>query len=68
MEQMLSKMLAQEVAWYSDSVFVCPAKLRLQQELRRRRLKCEFEHEVGPDHGMGHMGLWYCVLDTARAV
>ena len=68
MEQMLSKMLAQEVAWHSDSVFVRPAKLRLQQELRRRRLKCEFEHEVGPDHGMGHMGLWYCVLDTARAV
>ena len=44
MEQMLSKMLAQERAWHSDSVFVRPAKLRLQQELRRRRLKCEFEH------------------------
>ena len=40
MEQMLSKMLAQEVAWHSDSVFVRPTKLRLQHELRRRRLKC----------------------------
>ena len=43
MEQMLSKMSAVEDAWHSDCEFVRPAKLRLQQELRRRRLKCEFE-------------------------
>ena len=67
MEQMLSKMLAQEEAWHSDSVFVRPAKLRLKQELKRRRLKCEFEHDVGPEAGgagMGHMSL--VVLHKAR--
>ena len=60
MEQMLSKMLAQEEAWHSDSVFVRPAKIRLQQDLRRRRLKCEFESEVGPSAegpGMGSMSI-----------
>ena len=68
MEQMLSKMLAQEVAWHSDSVFVRPAKLRLQQELRKRRLKCEFEYESGPSvarDGMGHMSLQ--LLSKAQA-
>ena len=48
-------------------MFVRPAKLRLQQELRRRRLKCEFESEVGPEvggAGMGHMSL--VLLGKAR--
>ena len=43
-------------------------KLRLQHELRRRRLKCEFESEVGPEHeasGMGHMSL--VLLNKAKA-
>ena len=51
MEQMLSKMLAQEDAWHSDCVFVRPAKLRLQQHLRTRKLKCELEDSVGAGVG-----------------
>ena len=61
MEQMLSKMLALQDAWFSDSVYVRPLKLRLQQELRRKRLKCEFDFERDTDAdtvvcGMGSVG------------
>ena len=57
MEQMLSKILALQDAWHGDSIFMRPEKLRLQQDLRRRRLKCEFEQS---DPGArAHMCLEY---------
>ena len=54
MEQMLAKVACLEDAWHSDSVFVRPAKLRLQRELRRRRL-CEFDTEAAQADGIGSM-------------
>ena len=68
MEQMLNKMVALEGGWHSDSVFARPAKLRLQKELRRKRLKCEFESEIDSDGtaaGMGNMGI--VLLGKAQA-
>ena len=56
MEQMLSKMIALQDSWHSDSMFVRPAKLRLQQDLRRRRLKVDFDTEVEADGSMRGMG------------
>ena len=47
MEQMPSKILALQDAWHGDSIFMRPEKLRLQQDLRRQRLKCEFESDPG---------------------
>ena len=32
---------AQEESWHSDTSFATPAKERLRQQLRTRRLKCE---------------------------
>uniref|UniRef100_A0A7S2JIX6 Uncharacterized protein n=1 Tax=Haptolina brevifila TaxID=156173 RepID=A0A7S2JIX6_9EUKA len=57
MEQMLSKVLALQDAWHGDSIFMRPEKLRLQQDLRRKRLKCEFESDVHVGSGLGDMSV-----------
>ena len=43
MEQMLTKIIAVQNAWHADSVYARPVHLRLQQQLRRTRLKCDLD-------------------------
>ena len=40
-QQLLVKVCAQEESWHSSDNFATPAKIRLQQQLRTCRLKCE---------------------------
>eukprot|EP00965_Chrysotila_dentata_P095601 3159916-Pleurochrysis_carterae.AAC.4 len=45
-EHILSRVAAQEDNWHSVDSFATPAKLRLQQQLRTRRLKCDMLEPV----------------------
>ena len=40
-QQLLTKVAAQEESWHSSDEFATPAKIRLMQHLRTRRLKCD---------------------------
>ena len=63
MEQLLLKICAQERAWHATRAFVRPAKMRLQRELRRRRVKVE----VTDDHA-GEDGAESDCVDMADAL
>eukprot|EP00965_Chrysotila_dentata_P088118 2908803-Pleurochrysis_carterae.AAC.3 len=41
------RVAAQEESWHSGDTFSTPGKLRLQQQLRTRRLKCEMQESLG---------------------
>eukprot|EP00308_Calcidiscus_leptoporus_P003811 CAMPEP_0119352702 /NCGR_PEP_ID=MMETSP1334-20130426/1960_1 /TAXON_ID=127549 /ORGANISM="Calcidiscus leptoporus, Strain RCC1130" /LENGTH=111 /DNA_ID=CAMNT_0007365805 /DNA_START=299 /DNA_END=634 /DNA_ORIENTATION=+ len=44
--QLLVKVAAQEECWRSSDEFATPAKIRLQQHLRTRKLKCEMVEPI----------------------
>eukprot|EP00965_Chrysotila_dentata_P201270 6180485-Pleurochrysis_carterae.AAC.5 len=45
-QQLLMKASAMEASWHSTEDFCTPEKLRLQQYLRTRKLKCDLGHEL----------------------
>uniref|UniRef100_A0A6T0BS26 Uncharacterized protein n=1 Tax=Chrysotila carterae TaxID=13221 RepID=A0A6T0BS26_CHRCT len=46
-ELLLMHVAAREDEWHSEKSFSTPEKLRLQQQLRTRRLKCEMQEPLG---------------------
>eukprot|EP00965_Chrysotila_dentata_P044734 1487209-Pleurochrysis_carterae.AAC.3 len=45
---------ASEEVWHDNSTFATPAKLRLQQQLRTRRLKCDLPDQLRPERVRVH--------------
>eukprot|EP00965_Chrysotila_dentata_P017003 564393-Pleurochrysis_carterae.AAC.1 len=45
---MLSRVAALEDNWHMSHSFATPEKLRLQQQLRTGRLKCDMHEPLGP--------------------
>eukprot|EP00965_Chrysotila_dentata_P131450 4345318-Pleurochrysis_carterae.AAC.3 len=45
-QQLMMQVCAAEDAWHKNEAFATPAKLRLQQQLRTRRLKCDLPDGV----------------------